>query len=345
MATRTANITWTEVPGSYGTLIQYRLLGESSWTTPSTPDNPTLNNTYPLELEEGTYYYVRLTTQGGTCSPQALTKRIFVPKASDTCCEYPYQLSPDGTFFFYEEEIAATPPSGGTAASAVAKTNQAYSTCGSYIYDPGFNLDGTGTSTQINISNAFWKNGGTCADNNTTDGPLNRTGLWTSTTSTDQYVGFSVCIDIPASKTYYVGIGCDNNAVIKVDSVTIVDQDPTTLGVQYSVGAAATFKVWHIYPITLSAGPHIIEMLGHNDSGPAAIGAELYDATSSELDAATSYVDLGAKLIFSTKDMIGQPIQIGSGGLGYTCPEGYALASCETPPTCVKLFTTSPIPC
>jgi hypothetical protein len=345
MATKYANITWDEVPGSYGTLVEYRLLGDSVWTKPTTPDNPTLSNTYTIELETGQYYYVRLTTLSNTCGSQSITKRIFVPTESDTCCTYPYLLAPDGSYCYYEEEVAATAPSGGTAEIAVDKSNVAYATCGSYIYDPGYNLDGTGTSTQITTANTFWANGGTCTDNNTIDGPLNRAGLWATTTTDNQDVGFSVCVDIPESKTYYVGIGCDNYGILKLDGVTVVEQDATALGVQYSVGVAAAFKVWHIYPIDLTAGPHIIEMIGHNVSSAAALGAEIYDATSAELIAATSYVDLGAKLIFSTKDMIGQEIQIGSGGLGYTCPDGYALASCETPPVCRKILTTIPTPC
>ena len=62
--------------------------------------------------------------------------------------------------------------------------------------------------------------------------------------------------------------------------------------------------------------------------------------------AATSYTDLGSKLIFSSKDYIGQPVQIGTGGVGYTCAAGgSSLVLCDGTPYCLQLLTTSTVPC
>lgn len=341
MATSIANIEWDPVAGSTGTLVEYRNIFDSTWITPSSPDNPTLLNTYPLIIDNGSQYYVRLTRMGATCSPRPLVITIQTP--SSECCPATYTISPDGTYCYKIDEIAATAPT--TPSTLVAVHNIAYSTCGSYIYSPGFAFNGTGTSTQITTSNVFWRNGGTCADNNTTDGPLNRAGLWVTPPLSGQDIGFAVCLNISVGKTYYVGIASDNYGIIKLNSTPILQQDPTALGIQYGVGAAATFKVWHIYPINLPSGPNIIEILGHNVSSVASMGVEIYDATSSELIAATSYVDLGAKLIFSSKDYVGQDAQLGSGGVGYSCPSGYSLSVCSEPIVCRRIITTSTISC
>jgi hypothetical protein len=70
------------------------------------------------------------------------------------------------------------------------------------------------------------------------------------------------------------------------------------------------------------------------------LGAEIYNNTAAELIAATSYADLN--LIFSTKDYVGQPVQLGTDDLGYTCPSGYSLAACVEPYVCRLIYTELP---
>jgi hypothetical protein len=200
-----------------------------------------------------------------------------------------------------------------------AKTSTVYSSQGTLIYDPGFAHDGSGTSYQIPVSNPFWFNPG-----NTTDGPMNRTSLWTNPVYDGQKVGFTVCITAPETKTYYFGIGCDDSAEIIVDSVSILKQF-----------SDIAFLPWNIYPVELSAGDHIIEVIGENYGVLAGIGFEVYNNTKPEIIAAGAYTDLN--LIYSSKDHIGEPIQIGSGGYGWSCPEGYSLVLCDGPAYCKKV--------
>lgn len=338
----TYNITFTRTPGSYGTLIEYKSLDGGGWITPSNPANPTSADTYSLDLPGGHSYYIGVSSIGNTCSPQ---RRIIGPitVSPESCCPSTYTLSLDGSYCYKIEETAATAPTGGE--NSVATTYASYSTCGSYIYNPGYAINGTGIATQISLSIPFWKNGGTCADNNTTDGPLNRTGLWAPSPMDNQDIGFSVCIDILSTKTYYIGLGCDNYAIVNIDGNNIITQDATALGVQYSVGPSATFKVWHIYPITLTAGSHVIELIGHNVTSNATIGAEIYDGTAADISGSASYSDLGSHLIFSTKNYRGYPIQLGTGGVGYTCPSGYSLVACDIPYKCRRVDTTGTITC
>lgn len=252
-------------------------------------------------------------------------------------CPVGYELAPDGSYCFFVEETEATPPT--SPENTVANTNTLYTECGSYIYEAGYLLNGTGASNQITTANNFWKNGsGTCAtDGNTTDGPLNRCALWATTCLSNQDVGFAICINLNESKTYYIGFGVDNYGVLKIDGVTIIEQNVAALNIQYGVGAA-TFQVWHIYPVEISAGEHIIEVLGHNDTCPGAFGCEIYDNTEAEIISATSYGDL--TLVFSTKDHVGESVQLGSDGIGYSCPTDFALAYCESPVVCRRLVTT-----
>lgn len=159
------------------------------------------------------------------------------------------------------------------------------------------------------------------------EGPLNRCGIWTCPAGSDtpysKWIGFSRTITAPATKTYYIGMAADNNFRFKVDGTIIREETSCSNG--------ENFKIWHIYPVSLTAGQHIIEMEGRNCGSSASFGAEIYNNTPAELAAATSYS--GLNLVFSTKDMIGLNYENGV----YVCPSGYALNTTTTPYTCRKL--------
>jgi hypothetical protein len=261
-------------------------------------------------------------------------------------CPPGFQLSGDDTYCFYQITISATPPS--APENSIAVNQPDYSVWASLIYDPGFNINGTGTFTQIPYSNTFWLNGtggyptGTGA--NTSLGPLNRSGLWSSSTFLNQTIGFSVCIVAPVTGTYYVGVGSDNFASVFLDGVAVLNMNAAAIGTYLSahgyagVGVEAAFRFWHIYPIVIPAGTHVLELVGNNVSGVASLGAEVYNNTPAQIIAATSYGMLN--LLFSTKDYIGLPIQEGNLNIGYSCPPGYALNLCGSPIVCTKTVTT-----
>lgn len=258
-------------------------------------------------------------------------------------CPAGYQLSEDGTFCYMNTTVAATPPTGGNAALAVAVTNISYDTCGSYIFSAGYDVNGTGSATQIPTSNPFWVNGsGSCVDATLTDGPMNRGAIWISAVMSNQTVGFAVCITVPDAATVFVSVGADNYSIIDVNGINILTQDPVALFGQFPMAGpnAAPFKVNCIYPVGLQAGTSILQMTGFNVSGPAAMFAEVYLNTAAEIAAATSYADLN--LLFSTKNTVGQPIDVGSAGSGYSCPAGYSLQTCSSPFVCVKQLTIDP---
>jgi hypothetical protein len=161
----------------------------------------------------------------------------------------------------------------------------------------------------------------------------------------NQTIGFSECITIAADGVFYVGVGVDDYATIKVDGNIVVQMDVLAMNAfiqahGYPSAVATPFRFWHIYPVTLTAGSHVLEIIGTNLVTVAAMGAEIYNATKAQIIAATSYVDFGPQLIFSTKDFIGSPVQSGSSGIGYSCPNGFSLKYCESPIVCVRTLTT-----
>lgn len=229
----------------------------------------------------------------------------------------------------------------------VAKTNVAWGYRGLIIFhsQSDWNYDGTGTTDghtwyyygQTN----FWSNYGSTTSN----GALNRCALWSAYTLDYQSVGFTFCVDIIVEKTYYIGCGCDNYASISIDGVEVLSQDMYNIGywIKSIHGGNSDenvpFTVWWVYPILLTSGKHIFSLIGTNQQSVASIGFEIYDITGDDLANCTSYLDLGDNLLFSTKDLAGHPVEIGSNGQGYTCPEGYFIASCDGTPKCYKYIT------
>jgi hypothetical protein len=264
-------------------------------------------------------------------------------------CPIGYEFSDDETYCFLEEITEATPPT--SSENTVAKSFVGYSSWGTLIYDLGFNLDGTGSFTQISFANSFWVNGVGYPNitGTTVDGPLNRSGLWSTTELASQTIGFATCLNILTAGTYYVGVGADNYATIKLNGVTVLNMDPTAMTTFLAANGyplatshpgEVAHRFWHLYPVELLTGIQVLEVIGTNTGSVAAMGTEIYNATSAEIQAATSYVDLGSQLIFSTKDEIGNPVQLGSDGIGFTCPVGFSLRPCFSPVDCVRILTT-----
>lgn len=230
--------------------------------------------------------------------------------------------SPEGDYCITVEDQPAIPPVSGEQMVAQPRSNGAYTNYGTYIYSPGFNVNGTGARTRIPLSNPWWYNPWTPPVGNTVNGPLNRTGLWATRPigATDDppfntWIGFTRYVNIPASKTYYVAVAGDNRCRIRLNGVDVVTQNENALATQSGAGIDVAFKEWHVYPVDLPSGPNILTLQGLNTGSVGAFGCEIYDNTKAELEAATSYADL--TVIFSTKDFRNGPIDAGEGS--YTC--------------------------
>lgn len=188
-----------------------------------------------------------------------------------------------------------------------------------------------------------WENPG-----NNDDGRLNIAGIWTcevANCETDpeepinlapapwlEWIGFSRCIEVPTTKKYCVGLGADNKQRFSVNGQLIAE---------WSVGNTRNFKYWNVIEITLEAGTNYIEVEGWNERCTnASFAAEIYDATSAELQAITTLADLENVILFTTRDMIGESFDIGEDS-GVVCPDGFAYDACNTG-DCVQVLFTEP---
>jgi len=162
----------------------------------------------------------------------------------------------------------------------------------------------------------IWANNNPCWPGTTNGNSCNPTGL-----NVPPYPGtLSLCstINVPSTKTYYIGIAGDNYTTIKIDSNIIIQQvDPTTTS-----NPTYNFEFWHIYPVTLTAGQHTIELSCTNVGLIGGYAAEIYDNTLSQLTNTTSTSSLN--ILFSTSSFKNGGVNYGQGFCtNYSCPSGY----------------------
>lgn len=199
-------------------------------------------------------------------------------------------------------------------------TNVAYATDGVRLYSSGYSIDGTGTNISWNTTSGGGSYAGTFWTNPVTankTGRLNYTGLWSSTSVT--YLGTgTLTFNITASSntTYYFGIGCDNLASLYLDDTLILTQTIVE-------NAGANYKYWHIYPVSVSAGTHVVRFVGENvgipsPGNPASMGIEIYNNTESQISASIaaspngSSIPSGLDVVYSSKDHLTEGVFAGT---------------------------------
>lgn len=184
--------------------------------------------------------------------------------------------------------------------------------------------------------------------NNTTlsglQGRLNKCGIWLSTNQFyEGTLGFSRQFTIPTDGYYYIGVGIDNYATIKIDGTTIISQDMSAIGNQFGHTAdydKCAFRFWHMYPMYLTTGNHIISITATNASSYGILGTEIYKGTELQLLACTTEAELDVYTIFSTKNIIdGEQFDIGN----YYCSDSsYQLVNINGVYSCKKIETVNP---
>jgi hypothetical protein len=103
---------------------------------------------------------------------------------------------------------------------------------------------------------------------------LNTVGIWAPGIANNVELSFEYCITIDTTKQYLVALAGDNYVKFYVDGTLYVElNDATATGL-------TPFNYWHVFPVTLSAGTHIIKISGVNVGGPATVGGEIYDIGS-----------------------------------------------------------------
>ena len=276
---------------------------------------------------------------GPTQFDVAVWARTSEPLAELPCPDCPPEYTATIGSCYLIETTAATPPTSPTTLNNYP--NIAYGNNGTLIFD-NVTIDGAGV-VGSHLTSSFWTNTST-----TTGGRMNDCGVWdTATPSATATLGFTACIEVLETKTYFVGFGNDNYGTLYLNgstpvftqNATIMKSNINAQGYPTSSVSATPFEYWYIYPIVLNAGTNYVTMKGTNivtsGSNPALLGCEIYNATPSELAAVTNYTELTPYLLFTSKSKFGSAVEIGDLGAGYTCPEGYQL-SCSEPYYCVK---------
>lgn len=243
----------------------------------------------------------------------------------------------------------ATPPTGNGGSPGIASSeglgNVLWGEKGAYIMKEGFQLNGSGQALYHLTTPHFWLNGdapGVGA--NTTYGKVNETAVWVQGSVNgapyNESIGFSRKFNVPVSKRYYVGLAGDNTYSLKLNGVSLLEN---VLSIS-SPAVGSNFRAFMIYPVDLIAGDNFIEMTAINISGPevnpGALCAEIYDNTAEEIANATSNQAL--TILFSTKNMVGQPFDVGE-TIGYKCPPGWALSVEDGVYQCKMFETVNPV--
>ena len=281
-----------------------------------------------------------VTTTGTCCPVTAVTSTTVTSSGTTYTCPVGFSATSADDQCQKITISAATYNGSGTIITS-GNTDSSYGNLGTYFYPDIAGLgpyplyyNGSGdlknqnntTISALNISNnsnhnSFWYNSGT-----TTNGRLNKVGIFAPT---GKYAGFSQCINIVTEGTYYVGLAADNYANFLVNGIKVVS---------FNVLTTTNFNKWSIFPIHLKSGLNIIQMEGKNESGVAAFAAEIYDPISYDtLTGATTTGSTQANVIFTTATKVGASFDYASdNSIGYSCPSGFILNTCGIS-TCTKI--------
>lgn len=331
------NVTFAPTLGSLGTLIEYKEATSSVWITPDTPVNPTTLATYPLSLETGTDYNIRVSA---VCSGTPKYKLLNVSVAEGgPCCPEGYTLSADETYCYQESTVEPTVVQSDICLAPSPLVSQ-YSTAGTYFYDPGYTIRLVGGNTLVQVQPQWQETP------SMTVGPMNRDAVWVDTDcngtkdalTAGQVLQITFLLPLTVATTMFVGIGGDNTFKLTLNGTTIVDCD-TTFPAQGGP-SSNNFNFWHVFPVDLIGGDNYFVFSGIGDgSTNDSFAAVVYNNSIGELTAATD--DSQLDILFRTSDYTGEHIDIA------TCPGGYFLDTTAGQGNyiCRQIITTASTPC
>jgi hypothetical protein len=191
---------------------------------------------------------------------------------------------------------------------ASATPNTSYTSDASFIYDIGFQQNGSGRLSLIPTTNLFWRN----APANLVSGPMNRNAVWNAGIPLNQFLGTNIPVFMPQAGIVYIGLGSDNIAQVYVNGTLTILMNPVamqaSIASQYPAYAGVLpvnvpLVFWNIYPISLPYGNSSIIVQNSNTGSVGALAVEVYNNTAAEIAAATSYGDLN--MLFQSSSLVG----------------------------------------
>jgi len=276
------------------------------------------------------------------CTPDCGCPDGYILLQDGVTCQEILTVAATSTGTIYEVGPGYTPTAGawgGLIYQDISTLTLPIAQVGNYLYD------NNGTGTALTANNllplpsiyTIWNT------------RLINVGVWTTLTSgpdalpVNEWIGFSVCVEAPETKTYCIGIAADNRMRLFINGVLTVKFDAPGPFV-----STYPFDAWHIIPVTLNVGTNIIKLEGYNDGGPAGFGAEIYNATPAQIIAVNTALDLEPYILYSTKNLLPpNPTAYFNTGetSGYTCPVGYQLSTCAGEVSCQQILQTPVGPC
>jgi len=149
MATRVYDISWDAVAGSTGYLIEYRESTDSVWTVADTSTNPTLFTEYGIGLDDNKYYYIRISSLGGSCTTKYAYVTINTSTSTTTTTTTTSTTTTSTTIASYNFRITSTL----VGSTVTSVTGFSYTTSfGSYPISPGNQVRGNHSGFTGNIS-------------------------------------------------------------------------------------------------------------------------------------------------------------------------------------------------
>jgi len=231
------------------------------------------------------------------------------------------------------------------------------------LYDEGFNIlgyggDGTFDSGITRLTAPFWRN--STYYGSTEDSRVNDVAISLGdTTNNGRWLDFVITLCVPEEKVYYVALAADNAFRFKLDGTMILD--PTLSNTSDIIGDddqwneningsipppnsnRISYERFHLYPIRLTQGSHIIEAGYINYGDFRMLAMEIYDNTPAEIMAATSAADLNIIWSTGTQEQIETIISV-------SCPDGFEIGvgsgctyGCLTIPTTPLVTVTNNI--
>ena len=170
---------------------------------------------------------------------------------------------------------------------------------------------------------------------------LNTIGVWAcdangnpSTQPSNEWIGFSSCIDIPESGSYVIGIAADDFFRVRLNGASFFQSAP-----EDQPAAFYNFRNYFMRPVELPAGSSILEMEAMSTILEATMGAEIYgpfDPADLADDASMMALDYANNIVWSTQDQLGGAFHLGTNS-GFSCEQGYALDLCTGEPVCTLI--------
>jgi hypothetical protein len=168
---------------------------------------------------------------------------------------------------------------------------------------------------------------------------LNEVGIWgcwpdsalddgfASSRPFNEWVGFNVCMNVPETGNYVLGVGGDDRVRFSVNGTELFNQSNGHI-----------FTRWWLRPIVLTAGSNIVEIEGYNNTDIGAFGAEIYgpfSAADVASDTSLATLNYAGNTIWSTADITGT-FPIGEQS-GMSCPEDFEMSTCGREVTCTRI--------